>query len=1512
MVDLTPEQYKEANDKVYDLAVLLGVDIHDTKTRYTKAEVQEVRDALDVAIKTDAQAFLDKGLADGSIASKVQTRRGLRDNNIKASAVLDDMLKGKYSDNPEMLARIDGGALQGAFDAMQLLDAVSDGAAHQSNSDFHNIAKLLRVDLPAPNTDPDKVSYTQEQIQEVGGAYNRYLNQSQAMIDTADGIDPSVTAEDVLIHNLIASIDNPTEENANDIYRIVMQAPANMNYLTMKAGGQVATPVNAQTSAPRVQAVDDAHSLSNILGINSQDANSRNTPQEYKTVTRMAAIDANGNEVAADPRIANLEQALAQIVPRLNELPSGGFIFDKKPYGDTPPVGNIDGFLDKDTLASYQGAIKHLNHLSSWGKGEAGDGFIESNTTHIVELLQGNVNESMLAKVKEYKNAADPAVKAQLDAEIRDLNTLMETTIPNVFKDIASLEAEGLLSSPVTMREISVKVPIEVAVSTSDKTITPAVDAIATAPKDSKPSEPPVTKKSIDDIISGAEVKGIEGHIKDVEGMLFKLGAKIDEFDKFGLSESIVTPLTKADLEDDGFGVNSQDMLAKAVVLIRTIGGAKNPNGLYSVGDGEALKRAILTKDALQPIRDTLGISKMDDATANKYFNPPVGVSDEKLKEHEDYKTRVDDQLKLSLLNGMFVSLDAIADAKLIDEEKARSTTKMNIMLDGMAMAMDKWLPGMSGMLEKFFDSDFGQMIGGILSMFGINVNRLWGDKNDLGVEAARPIVEKGFDIFIKTAKNDLGTDDFAAVMAKAKIDMLSKLQNPDASIYEKGQKFVFDKVMDKIFDGKSEEFIEKAITDAMDAAIAAGDYDAARTAFSDSLIQAGADYQNNSDLTLDQMSASLTSTVALAKSPAMQEEIKSQIEAGNIKPTTPSLAAAGSMTGREIDASFIAAGGNSHVALVFTPDTTEYDQDPMRFSNGRVGNIVAGLSELDLSVITNEMVQKDGEFLDKATVNVSAMIEEALIRAQVHDFKDKNPDKEITQSDLDGFKDKLTTENLPTLMPILLSYMEAEGASSEAVDAVSNNLISLAHDYSNPDSSLSVLDQSFLGGQLSKSLETFAPQAAVAILPPKVESEAQADPLRDKYLSHTHKGKTNLDKLPCDVPMFYTKEGSDSVFAIIRERSNGLGDKDPYDDTYRVLELTDYLTNRTIDPASLKALQDNYKWVDSSAAGIGKFIDHALCLESLTQEVEQKQTLSSSFNKGAGCGLNPPETFKDLCRLTQGQAAALLERGLDIEALFEEHIQMKENGTSGFAILEPSAHGIKGGTYPDLIVAMRDGDNIDYRVINYNSIDNIKPLSEQRAAGISDMSQIHNPVGARRLDDFLDDISVSSGGVIRHSANVGNGYVGIDFIIPNGNGGTSLQNGLRYVYADARDEAGAMEKYSNGYYSRSHARTAYEQVQRDLKYSGGVPHPNVRGVIVNAGQRPLNEPAVKEEEKPSWIARLFNKSGDEEPDINSQIKQNAGDMNADAANEDDFNPHNADLLNLARPQSSAVGASAR
>ncbi len=1506
---LTTEDIKEIKSEFYGLAQLLGVDMHDPSTPYNKADVQAVREALEAA-RIEAQERIDSGEFD-----KISTRRGPRSPRTPATveSILPKILIARHDDVSNLIEDVGLYTVISEADAnMTALDALNDTLENSLQTDFYNLGSILGVDMPSPDaSNPNKILYGQEKVQEVSDAYSNYLLQAQAIIDTSEQKDPSATAEIVLTNSLLAAVENPTQEMANDIYRVVMQAPDSINYLMVKAGG---SPEHSPINAPI----------------------SQNAPTAQETVTKMVAVNANGNEVDFDPRIERLEMALAQIVPVLNEQNS---FFKPSGHTNTPAPGNADGFLDAQSLASYKGAIKHLNYLSTIGKigsDDPVDSFVPKNAEAIEKLLIGEVVKDYNKARKEVKSLkSSNAPEAEIEAAIAEkerLGIMFEKTIPQVMKDLAELHSEGALNAPVKMKTITVTQPVSTFPITPNPTATKVktdVNAIntgagmVTSDNDS-PNNDTGNNSPDSDIDAKADAVLLSGHIDNIKKVLFALSYKIDEFDAMGLSEAIIDPITQEDMDKEGLGDNFQDLLAKAIVLTKTLSNEgkpadqqdSNPNGVYTKEVGEQLKYAVLTNPALQPVRDILEIDQMSAADAKRYFGaPPAGATPEQTKKHEAYQGEVNK--KINLLNEFIVSLDAIkANGKIINEEKARQTTKMNIMLDGMSMAMDKFMPGMSGMLEKFFtNSKFGKMIAGVLSYMGINVNRLWGDKDDsAAIERAKSSIEDGFEYFYKDAYKDLGENPSVAdVVAKMKENLL----NDDGdSLIDKTKKAAIDKVMGVILKGQDESTIDTILTSALDEAAKAGTPDAAKEAFSSYIAEAGKLFQDGQNMTIDDLNKSLSETKEIAQSPEVKAVVGAQKPVASPASTTPAAV----ITGQEVDAEYIEFSENVKIGLMLNLDNTKYYQGDLRLSNGRVDDIQAGLAELNLSVITPDMVKIDGEFSDMATPNTSAMIEETLIRAQIHNFKEQNPDKDITQDDLKGFARKLTTENILLYLPMIETYMEADGASGASVKAVSKGLNELANDYystnlpDDPRQDYSVLDQAFLGNQISLNMLEIAPNVASVIAP----KELASDSLRDRYLNYDRNGSNNLSKVPCDIPLFYTEEGSDSVFALIRIKSDGKSDSDPYNDSYKILELKDYLNDRSIDdPAILKALQDNYKWSNGNKEGIEAFIDKILCLETLAPAaptpppvVEQKQEVSSAFNDKASCGIKVPETFNDLCRVTGAQAAAMAEKGLDINALFEDYISITDNGASTFVILEPAAFGIKGAEIPDLIVAMRDGDNINYRAINYNSIDNMKPLSEQRTAGISDMSQIHNPVGARRVDDFLDEIDRSAGGGVRLSANSGNGFSGMHFIAPNDNGGTTLQTGLHYVYGrELFMNTRARAQYSSAYHNRYNERTSYEQVQRDLKHTGGVPNPNVKPVIVNSGQTPADKKLESKAEEKSFICRVFGACGDDATDTSDKIKQNAGDIDADASNEDIYNPNNADLLNLARPQShSAAG----
>lgn len=1232
--------------------------------------------------------------------------------------------------------------------------------------------------------------------------------------------------------------------------------------------------VNAETM---LGLINDAGG--NISILNQVDAQMKQaaSPAQTQNVTKMVPVDAIPADVQV--RVMRIEEALVNIVATVNA---------DDPNANLPAPGTVDGVFDAQSFASYEKTMDYLKDEAAEATG----------------FSKGMLNDFMLQSAISLKLSSD-IVAAKSDpkftaGDVAELENSL-AAVPQLFNDIQFLRDKNALGV-VAMKEIPVEVPVDVPVNDVASTLvaeSPKVvggnPAVVNAASTVVASAPVVerTETQEQDRADALKQAEINGAILAVETTLFKLGDQLDDITgKLGgigknLTSSVVTPLTQDDLTDGVFGENSQDMAAKAIMLLKTLNGEKNPNGLYTETIGRQLKFAVLTKDDFSMLREQLEIEKVTPAQAQALMAPPPteiqplaanadaaqqAAHATALTTYNQQKAEYDAlQAETDKLNVLFHSLDVLKENDLLNDEKAKSTTKMNMILDGLASAMDNFAPGFKDALKDFFtNSEFGKMVGGILSMFGININRIWGDKDDkAALENAVDVVGDKFeDSFNKIAKAE-GLDpdaDFAKIMAQSKADFMDKMDG-----------FVPSTAMKLVLGSTDAGQIKAALENAMDHAASAGNLADARAAFVDRLADIGEGYKNGNGMNID-----IPERVADAGN-TLDNVITQRPELAAVVASAPAYKA----TLPAVDAEVIAAG-EQRVEIEFERSTEDFEQDPERYSRGRVAEIQNVLYNnadlLGISAVNPALMHDDsdtGAFTDTLNKETCGILEEVWIRANIHELVEAGT--EITEENLaDITKTPLSSEN----MDVILTYMHDKGVPQDDIDMFSAKMLELDQDFvSTADGStqnITVLDQALLWGQLTPNLAQWVPQPivvapAVAVVAAKVEPVIESDPLRDQYMAH------NKDRIPCDVPVFYKEEGSDSVFALIRVKSDGPMDNDPSNDTFKVLELEDYLNTRSLDnPDHLKALLDNYNWRNPTQEGVENVIDRVLCLEPRPQaSVEQSEPVTQVFNTRAE--VHPtPESFRDLRLLDEGKADFLLDK-LDLandrpdlmeraarnsqhplDTFFADAIGLQD-GRSRFVFLELEAFGIRHNDF-DAVVAMRSGSGVEYRFVDYET-DFIKPLSEQRAGGAVDMAENTAPAqGSRRLDDLLRVIERVPGGRIIQGAE--GGYVQMSGIVPNGQDSIGITNGLKAVYGRDMTTQVNQQAYANGVSLRYNESSRYENMgPRDNSQSDR--------------QSEFNNKSGSVMSRIPLIGKFFRDKPDEQKnDSDADIKNNIYDIN--------------------------------
>ena len=987
--------------------------------------------------------------------------------------------------------------------------------------------------------------------------------------------------------------------------------------------------------------------------------------------------------------------------------------------------------------------------------------------------------------------------------------------------------------------------------------------------------------------------------ITAVEGVLYQLGGQLDNLpgmggmggmiSQFGLTDTLLTPLTEADLNDGQFGNNSQDLAYKLVMGLKMMNGDENPDGTYNQAVGENLRLAILTKPEFAFVREQL---TADDGTPLRFFGegggaltgasaeeqqalarqlltfdstepqaPAAGADQATVQAYEAQmqareqfaQAHEQDLQAVRKLNAFFQGLDHLQRQNLYDNEEARQTNKQNLMLDAASGMLDQWAPGIKTWLQDFFtNSQFGQMISGVLSQFfGINVGRLWGDRDDAAaLERSQPLIEDNFSSFYNTARSDLGGPSVAHedVMERVRSDIIDKM---DHGAFKLG--------MDILFKDQDEDVVRQAVERALDAAQNSTDLTSASAAFSASLMQSGREFREGQDLSADEVaefnrylqeaSREIMGAAGVGGADLTVPREVLEDDGSTIGTSEAIAAAVGDDRERDLEAPAVDAevieAGEKNVELIYTPNNDSQIQGPTRYAHGRVDDIQSVLGNnaeaLGLSLNADGMKNDAGEYSDMLTPYTNAVIEETLIRAQIHKLQSESV--VITQDHLDGFDRKLSLDNLD----VVTSYMEDQGVSAAEIASFTQAVIGpdgrgIGTDYfsTDPNDRLAgdrqdhtVLEQAHFGNQFDLKLAQWVPT-------PDIDEGldlTEEDPLRDRYLEY------NQDR-PCEIPLFFTKEGDTSVFAIIRDKQ---GNDDPSDDVFRELDMDLYLSTRVIqdgDADDLQALLDNYNWENPTQQGVQDVINKVLGLDPLERtatlsttrqqtvrtEVEVPRVELSIPERSAADDHDRPEAYRDLRTMTKDQAEFLsqslgLQSRQDIMRLSERDIvdplevffnqQMRNSGgTNGMVMLELAAHGIE---HPDMDVVLayrNERGNLEFRYVDYET-DAIQPIPSQRA-GNTDISagfdrNAHDN-GARRLDDFVDEISHNNGAYVKQG--ITDGYLGMRAIVHNGEGSFRTISAFEAVYGTEMMRAHITD-YVGATSTRYAHRTAYEQQQR-------------------------------------------------------------------------------------------------
>lgn len=276
------------------------------------------------------------------------------------------------------------------------------------------------------------------------------------------------------------------------------------------------------------------------------------------------------------------------------------------------------------------------------------------------------------------------------------------------------------------------------------------------------------------------------------------------------------TPPTQADGE---FDEQSQNALHMVVMGLKKLGGDNRADGTYTAAIGQRLMADILTKPAFAMIREQYGITGT--YTPAQVANMQTFMS----RVGQEGGVSQEDKQKVEELQALFESLNVLERANKLNNERAREVTFMGTVMDRIG----QFLPdSFKNFLRNFFEgSQFGKMLGGILSMFGFPVQRLWGGQAP-GSQAVREQVR---DVY----RRELEEAGFDHAVLKQRI-----LERMDDSLAFKAAERL-------LFQGADRGTIRREVEAALDRAAQESNPDRAAEIFAEELVRRGEQYQQMS-----------------------------------------------------------------------------------------------------------------------------------------------------------------------------------------------------------------------------------------------------------------------------------------------------------------------------------------------------------------------------------------------------------------------------------------------------------------------------------------------------------------------------------------------------------------------------------------------------------------------------------------------------------------------------------------
>ncbi len=806
-------------------------------------------------------------------------------------------------------------------------------------------------------------------------------------------------------------------------------------------------------------------------------------------------------KIVPDDRILRVEQALSTLIENFNE------------DGANLATPKVDGVFEENDIASFNKALAYLKAKAGLDEKFPENGY----SKELGDALEGKIllklNAELLAKnpTAFFISTANASSTSEETAEIQ--KTIK--AVPELFKDLDALYDDGKL--------VAVNLPnsnTPAANATSNQNSSPEPKTPTSSGNDSSSNTTGSSDQSQEDL-TREKFKPV---VKIVENFLYQIGdiEKIpgvgEAVKKFGgkdIADSLFTPLEESEI-DGNFGAHEQDLTSKLIMAMKMVDEQPVVDGTYNKAIGDRLKLSILTKPGFSFVRDMdvdgkpLGIKFYGDSKENielarqlldfkEMSKPGEGASKEDLaayKLNQEFKAKHAQELEsIKGINTLFNSIEVLTKANIYDNKKAKEVNQNNMMIDLLSTGMDNFAPGLKSWLKDFFQGD-GKWLADLLVVFtGIDISRLWGEKNN----DADPIATA-----IKSV-NDKFDSNFAEVAKTLPADASfeEKLAAANAKFLDDFDSWKVNTALWATLDAEDRAAFKAAVNGAVKATENTHSMEEAKIAFNSKIQEFREQFtENNQGVTPRSFARQAEEMANNAKSATGELE-----RHGNISPD--SKAATSAKAAPADDSSAIAVAGTQIIALEYVPDTNDYDQDPMRFSEGRVGEMQEGLTnaylELDLSINSNFMKKDDGEFTDTLNRGSCAIVEELLIRAQIHDITEGGK-KPISEDAIKGLERRVTLDNLDTIE----AYMIDKGVSQTNIDLVVDNISDMLTDFrsTKPDSeqTISVWEQSQLTNQIKLEISQADPQ-------PSAQKEPIAQTVKEKEPEAEKKEPCDEDK---------------------------------------------------------------------------------------------------------------------------------------------------------------------------------------------------------------------------------------------------------------------------------------------------------------------------------------------------------------------------------------------------------------